>query len=397
MGFTKSFLDEAEIFVAAGHGGPGCVAFRREKYEPRGGPNGGDGGRGGDVMFVASNQLNTLYDFRYKKIFKAENGKPGLGSMCAGQDADTLVVRVPMGMQARDAETGEILHDFEKDGDTWLVCKGGRGGKGNSHFATARFQAPKFAQPGEEGTSIRLKLELKLVADMGLVGFPNAGKSTLISRISAARPKVADYPFTTLIPHLGVVRLGEFRSCVVADIPGLIENAHKGKGLGHRFLKHVERTRVLLHLVNGEAALDGKTVDDRATLLVQTYETIRRELTLFSLNLQHKPEWIAITKADLFEPEEREQILLKFRETLAEKQLETIPFWISSTSGVGIEDLFARLQQEFGLMQPQIRAELRAEMRAEMRAGLAGLRMRGMGADPLDSRDVRIRRAATDA
>lgn len=304
------FIDEARIRVAGGHGGPGCVSFRRETFAPRGGPNGGDGGAGGSVVFVASPQLGTLQDFRFKREYAAPAGDHGSGANKAGRDGEDIELRVPIGTIIRDAETAEVLADLAVDGDRWVACKGGRGGKGNAHFVSSTFQAPKFAQPGEEGEAREVALELKLLADAAIVGFPNAGKSSLISRISAARPKVADYAFTTLTPNLGVVVLPDHRTLVVADIPGLIEGAHRGEGLGHRFLKHLERTRVYLHLLDGQAFLEDATAadgDDSSSFegaiakLVERYRAIRRELALFNPDLVRKPEMVVLNKLDLLD------------------------------------------------------------------------------------------------
>jgi len=307
------FIDEAKIRIASGHGGPGAVAFRREKYIPRGGPSGGDGGRGGDVIFVATVKSSTLQDFRYRRIYKASNGLPGGGSQKDGKDGKDVIVRVPIGTVIKDAESNQVLCDMVEDGQQWTPCRGGRGGKGNTHFATATFQAPKFAQPGEEGEINEIKMELKLLADVGLVGMPNAGKSTLISRVSAAKPKIASYPFTTLTPVLGVVDLGntpsgDSRHAILADIPGLIAGAHKGQGLGHKFLKHLERCRFLVHVLDGAVLLDSrffrKLVTKRSMpidRLVENYQTIRREMKLFNPQLANKPELIILNKADLLD------------------------------------------------------------------------------------------------
>src|SRR6202034_2042716 len=244
------FIDEATIRVKAGDGGNGCLAFRREKYVPRGGPSGGDGGRGGDVVLVASQQHNTLLHFRFNPEHKAERGRHGEGSNRTGREGESIEVPTPVGTVVYDADTGELLHDFTQAGDRLVIAHGGRGGRGNARFATSTHQTPTEHEDGKPGEERRLRLELKLLADVGLVGFPNAGKSTLISRISAAKPKIADYPFTTLVPNLGVVSTDDERTFVVADIPGLIEGAHEGHGLGIQFLRHVERTRLLVHLVD---------------------------------------------------------------------------------------------------------------------------------------------------
>ena len=245
------FVDEAEIEIVAGHGGPGAVHFRRETMEPRGGPDGGDGGRGASIYIQPDPNLATLMDFRFRKKYAAPNGEPGSGKNRAGRDGEDVYIKVPIGTIIRDAESNEVLFEIvEKDLHPVKICGGGRGGKGNTHFATSTHQTPRFAQPGEPGESKRIKLELKLLADVGLLGFPNVGKSSFIASVSAARPKIADYPFTTLVPNLGVVRLDERRTFVIADVPGLIEGAHEGVGLGTRFLKHLERTRLYLHIID---------------------------------------------------------------------------------------------------------------------------------------------------
>ena len=284
------FIDYAKIFVKSGDGGRGAVSFRREKYVPRGGPDGGDGGKGGDVIIEASGQLNTLLDFKYKREFTAKNGQNGMGQKMHGKNAGDLVIHVPPGTEVKDANSGDILADLVNVGEYYTAAKGGRGGLGNSHFATPTKQAPTYAQPGENGEEHWLLLELKLLADVGLIGFPNAGKSTLISVISSARPKIADYPFTTLVPNLGVVRLSENKTCVVADIPGLIEGAHRGAGLGITFLRHIERTRIFLHLVD----VSGMSDDDP----VSRYIKIRKELGAYSGDLLQKQEAVVATKID---------------------------------------------------------------------------------------------------
>lgn len=349
------FIDEAQIRVHGGHGGPGSVSFRRETFAPRGGPDGGDGGEGGDVLFIATAQLSTLQDFRFKREYKAPAGMNGSGANKAGRDGEDIVIRVPVGTVIRDAETGEILIDFIEEGQQWVAATGGRGGKGNAHFVTSTHQAPRFAQPGEEGTSRELKLELKLLAEVGIIGFPNAGKSTLISRISAARPKIADYEFTTLTPNLGVVQMPDFQSFVVADIPGLIEGAHRGLGLGHKFLKHIERTRVFLHVLDGSRLLEDATtpdvpdMEDSFTLavgkLVERYQVIRKELGLFNEALLHKPEIVVINKLDLVEsdPELVERARTALRQWITQLRgshpIGKEPYVISAVSGKGVEEL----------------------------------------------------------
>lgn len=283
------FIDEAQIYVKAGHGGPGSVHFRRETMEPRGGPDGGDGGRGGHVLVQVDANLGTLMDFRFKKKHIARPGDPGSGKRRAGCDGEDVVLKVPVGTVIRDANTDEVIFEaLEKDQEPFLLCKGGRGGKGNTHFATSTHQTPRFAQPGEEGQEREIKLELKLLADIGLVGFPNVGKSSLIAAISAARPKIADYAFTTLTPNLGVVRVDQDRSFVVADVPGLIEGAHEGTGLGIRFLKHLERTRAYLHIIDAASGRDPE----------QDYEIVRKELAAFNPELLERKEIIVFNKMD---------------------------------------------------------------------------------------------------
>lgn len=320
------FIDEAIIYVKAGDGGNGCVAFRREKYVPRGGPSGGDGGRGGDVILVSSQHYNTLLHLRFNPEHKAERGRHGEGSNRTGRDGASVEVPVPVGVLVYDADTGELLHDFTEPGQRFVVARGGRGGRGNARFATSTHQAPREHEPGQPGEERRLRLELKLLADAGLVGFPNAGKSTLISRISAARPKIADYPFTTLEPHLGVVSLDDQRSFVVADIPGLIEGAHLGHGLGTRFLRHIERTRLLLHLVDVSEASGRDPVED--------FQVVLNELASFSPDLAAKPMFVVATKLDAAQDPRRLEALRKLSAS------RRLPFYaISSVTGQGIEEL----------------------------------------------------------
>ena len=288
------FIDHARVRVFAGKGGAGCISFRREKYVPKGGPNGGDGGRGGSVLLVVDRHVRTLLDCRERPMYRATPGNPGQGSNKTGKDGADLVIRLPRGTVVHDAETGEVLADLVKPGDTYLAVKGGRGGRGNARFATPTHQAPRRADPGEPGQNRELALELKLIADIGLVGLPNAGKSTLLSRITRARPKIADYPFTTLEPNLGLVALDVDRTFVVADLPGLIEGASEGRGLGLRFLRHVERTRVLAFLV------DVGSEDARGTL-----EMLEREVANYSPALAEKPRVVVLSKADTLAEEDR--------------------------------------------------------------------------------------------
>ena len=319
------FIDEVKIRVKAGDGGNGCLAFRREKFVPRGGPSGGDGGRGGDIEMVGSNHHNTLLHFRFNPEHSAERGRHGEGSQRTGREGKSIELPVPVGTVVYDDDTGELLHDFTKAGERFLIAKGGRGGRGNQHFATPTHQAPTEHEPGRPGDEKRLKLELKLLADVGLVGFPNAGKSTLISRISAARPKIADYPFTTLEPNLGVVSVNE-RTFVVADIPGLIEGAHTGHGLGIQFLKHVERTRLLVHLVDVSDITGRDPVHD--------YEIVMAELGSFDESLVQKPMLLVASKIDVAQDPDRVSAL---RELAARAGL---PFYeISSVTSQGIEQL----------------------------------------------------------
>jgi GTP-binding protein len=285
------FVDYVKIHVKAGDGGRGCVSFRREKYVPRGGPNGGDGGRGGHVIVKTTNELNTLLDLRYRRQYKAKRGQHGMGKKMHGENGEDLIIPVPVGTVIKDADSEEIITDLDSEGSSFIVAKGGRGGLGNAHFATPVRKAPRFAQPGEKGEERWLVFELKLLADVGLIGLPNSGKSTLISVISSARPKIASYPFTTLVPTLGVVKLENFRSFVVADIPGLIEGAHKGVGLGFQFLRHIERTSILLHLVDISDMAVGDPVDN--------YEKINRELGLYSPLLLDKHQAVVATKLDI--------------------------------------------------------------------------------------------------
>lgn len=320
------FIDEVTLFCSSGHGGAGCVSFRREKFIPFGGPDGGDGGKGGDVLFLATSALSTLMELRHRPHQKAERGRHGMGKDRHGAAGAGLTIKVPVGTLIKDADTGEELADLTEDGQQVLLLKGGRGGQGNARFATSTNKAPKFAQPGEEGEERRLRLELKLMADVGLLGLPNAGKSSLISKVSAARPKVADYPFTTVAPSLGVVEYKNFRSFVMADIPGIIAGAHAGAGLGHRFLKHLERSGTLLHLVD----ISNLPTDDPFA----PFETINHELKMFSAELAAKPQLVALTKLDLTEARENLPMALEW---FRGRGIAVYP--ISSATGEGLPEL----------------------------------------------------------
>ncbi len=323
-----NFVDEAEIYVKAGDGGPGAVSFRREKYVPRGGPDGGDGGKGGDVILKVDTGLNTLQPFRYRKRFVAESGKAGRGKNMHGRSGRDLTVKVPPGTIVFDADTGLLLVDLTRKDQRWTAARGGVGGKGNARFATSTNQAPRYSQEGRKGQERRLRLELKLLADVGLVGAPNAGKSTLLARCSAARPKIANYPFTTLVPQLGVVALSPYESLVMADIPGLIEGAHRGVGMGVEFLKHIERTMVLLHV------LDISLGSDEA---VRQFNVIEEELAGFGQELLNKRLVIALNKIDISEKEEIEQAKAR----LKGQGIGVYP--ISAFTGEGVDRLLNRL------------------------------------------------------
>ena len=334
---SPDFIDESRVYVQSGDGGRGCCSFRREKYVPRGGPDGGTGGRGGSVYFEADNALATLLDTHGRKFYKADRGAHGSGGRKDGRGGEDITIRVPLGTVLKDDATREVLVELVDHGQIWLAAEGGRGGRGNACFATATNQAPDTIEPGEPGQDRWLRLELKVLADVGLLGFPNAGKSTLISTVSAARPKVASYPFTTLYPHLGMVDAGGARF-VIADIPGLIPGAHRGAGLGHRFLRHVERTRLLVHLLDPEPALAGGDPDRSA---LRDYDALRAELAAYSDDLAKRPEIVCISKADLIsDPAERKLI----EEDLRARGIE--PRWISAATGEGIAALVQLLSRE---------------------------------------------------
>jgi GTP-binding protein len=330
------FVDEVDIHVTAGDGGNGCLSFRREKYVPRGGPDGGDGGAGGSVYIVASPTKNTLVDFRFHPEFEAKRGAHGQGSNKTGHSANDLEISVPIGTLVFEKDAAGHLNtvaDLTKEGQRVLVAKGGRGGRGNARFVSSTNRAPRRTEPGETGEERFLRLQLKLIADAGLVGFPNAGKSTLISRISAAHPKIADYPFTTLVPNLGVVTLSDNRSFVVADVPGLIEGAHEGHGLGHQFLRHIERTKVLVHLVDVSGASGREPVTD--------FDTIVEELRLFSEEVARKPMIVAATKMDAVDDSSRVDAL---EQHVRERGL---PFFrISAVTGAGLDELLEAMWRQ---------------------------------------------------
>jgi GTP-binding protein len=322
------FVDEVRITVKAGRGGDGACSFRREMFVPRGGPDGGDGGNGGNVLFTASQRLTTLLDLRYQKHYEAEDGRPGRGSNCTGRRGKDVTVLLPIGTVVYDDVTGEVLADLVAPGETVVIARGGRGGRGNSHFATSTNRVPTRFEQGAEGEERVLRLELKLLADVGLVGFPNAGKSTLIAAISAARPKIADYPFTTLVPNLGVVRWGSHRSFVVADIPGLIEGAHEGKGLGFQFLRHIERTAFLLHLID---------VSEWATEEpVASFEIMRQELAAYDSTLNQRPFAVVATKIDISGKSDRLAQLLAYCRRRTYKC-----FPVSAATREGLDELVA--------------------------------------------------------
>lgn len=334
------FIDEVKINVRAGHGGKGCVSFRREAHEPLGGPNGGNGGKGGDVIFVAASGLSTLLDLKFKNRFEAENGGHGKGKDMYGRGGKDVILRVPLGTVVKNFETGAVLADLTTAGQTYLAAKGGKGGRGNRSYMSATNRGPRQSQPGEPGEDKILKLELKVLADVGLVGRPNAGKSTLISRISAARPKIAEYPFTTLTPVLGVVSVGEENSFTVADIPGLIEGAHEGVGMGIRFLKHIERTRLFLHLID--------LSDPEQPNALKSFEGIEKELNSYSNKFKTRKRWVVFTKTDLLTGQDK---LKKAKALFAKKKIKT--FAISSATGEGLKELVSAVGIEIKKIKPK--------------------------------------------
>ena len=330
--YEMKFVDEVIISVEAGKGGNGCVSFRREKYIPKGGPNGGDGGHGGDVLVQADHNINTLVDYRYTRNFKADNGRPGDGSNCTGAQGEDLVLMVPVGTIVKDRGTGETIGEVLGAGQSIVVAKGGHRGLGNSRFKSSTNRTPRQFTHGEPGEARDLSLELQLLADVGLLGFPNAGKSSLISMVSAAKPKVADYPFTTMYPNLGVVKVGHYQSFVMADIPGVIEGAAEGAGLGIKFLKHLQRTRLLLHLVDVN--------DQNLDAIKESVDVLSQELERFSQDLMSKPRWLVFNKMDLIAPSD--QADFQSQMTKHFKQFEAIHF-ISAIGGMGLNELTAQI------------------------------------------------------
>jgi GTP-binding protein len=330
------FIDECRIYVQGGHGGRGCVSFRREKFVPRGGPDGGNGGRGGSVILRADPGLHTLYDARHRKHYRARDGSHGRGADKNGRGGEDMELYLPLGTVVRDDETGATLHELLDESASWVAARGGRGGRGNPSFATPTNRAPHHAEGGLPGEERWLRLELKVLADVGLLGFPNAGKSTLVARVSAARPRIASYPFTTLEPHLGMVESEDSRF-VIADIPGLIPGAHSGAGLGHRFLRHVERTRVLVHLLDPGPVLLGEP--GRSPLA--DYEALRKEIEAYAVELAARSAVICLTKADLVpEPERRRELERELRDRGLEVR------WISAVTGEGLEELLRQLRRK---------------------------------------------------
>ena len=333
------FVDVAKIRIKAGKGGDGCIGFHREKYIAAGGPDGGDGGKGGDVVFVVDNHMATLLDFRYKKKYVAANGEPGGTKRCFGKDGADIIIKVPRGTLIKDGETGALIHDMSDD-KPFVAARGGRGGWGNAHFATPTRQAPRFAKPGQEGDERFIILELKLIADVGLIGFPNVGKSTLLSMISAARPKIANYHFTTLAPNLGVVFVAEGSSFVCADIPGIIEGAAEGAGLGHDFLRHIERCRLLVHVVDAAGSEGRDPVED--------LETINRELKQYSEVLSQRPQIIVANKCDILDPESDNLQRLQAKADELGCQL----FQISAAANQGVKELIYQVWHELEQLPP---------------------------------------------
>ncbi len=336
------FSDRAKIIIKSGNGGDGHVSFRREKYVPNGGPDGGDGGRGGDVIFEVDEGLNTLTDFRHRRKFAAENGEEGGKKRCTGRSGNSITLKVPAGTVIKEASSGKVIADMSGENKKQIVLHGGKGGLGNMHFATAKMQAPKYAQPGKAGIELEVQLELKVIADVGLVGFPNVGKSTLLAHVSNANPKIANYHFTTLNPNLGVVDLPDAKSFVMADIPGLIEGASEGVGLGHQFLRHIERTKVIIHL------LDAASVEGRDP--VEDYYAINKELEAYNVDILKKPQVIAANKIDAI-PEEENPYIEELKKEFEPKGIKVFP--ISAVSGKGVKELLYAVSSMLGEMDEE--------------------------------------------
>lgn len=335
------FVDQVKIYIKSGSGGNGCISFRREKYVPNGGPDGGDGGKGGSVIFEVDDSTNTLYDFRHKKHYKAQNGQPGMGNFCHGKDASDLIIKVPRGTVIKEAESGKVIVDLAYPDSREVLLKGGRGGKGNQHYATPTMQIPKYAQPGQSGKELNVILELKSIADVGLVGFPNVGKSTFLARVTNARPKIANYHFTTLNPNLGVVDMGHGEGFVIADIPGLIEGAAEGIGLGHEFLKHIERTKVLVHVVDISGIEGRDPVDD--------INKINNELKKYNPELLKKPQVIVANKIDAMYEDDN---LVRLIEAFQTEDIKVFP--VSAVTGKGIKELLYHVKGILDNMDDEI-------------------------------------------
>ncbi len=331
------FIDEAKITVISGNGGNGCMSFRREKFVPKGGPNGGDGGRGGDVVAVADASMSSLLDYRYKKEYRAQNGQPGRGKNQHGKSGSDLIIPVPAGTVITSFEDGEMLADLTEDGESFTIAEGGRGGRGNSRFVSSVNRAPRQTESGHAGIRREIKLELKVLADVGILGFPNAGKSTLISKISAAKPKISDYPFTTLVPNFGVVSYGDHQSFIIADIPGIIEGAHRGLGLGIQFLKHVERTRLLVHMLDLDPISERNAVED--------FDKINSELSKYSAKLAEKPQLVVLNKIDIVEARQTE---METAERLKQRGIESLS--ISAVTGQGCQQLVYLIGEKLMLL-----------------------------------------------
>ena len=339
------FADRAKIIIRSGKGGDGHVSFRREKYVPDGGPDGGDGGRGGDVIFEVDKGLNTLYDYRHRRKFSATDGEEGGKRRCHGKDGESIVLKVPEGTVIHEAETGKVIADLSGDNTRQIVLSGGRGGNGNMHYATSSMQAPKYAQPGQEAIELEVVLELKMIADVGLVGFPNVGKSTLLSRVTNAQPKIANYHFTTISPNLGVVDTGDGKGFVIADIPGLIEGASEGAGLGHEFLRHIERTKLMIHMLDAAGTEGRDPLDD--------FFRINRELELYNADLKNRPQIVAANKIDAIYTEEgAEDPVVRLERELEPLGVKVFP--ISAVTGEGLDDLIRYTHQMLSDMPEEV-------------------------------------------